>query len=224
MVMRIPSDEATELMAIRKALGLTIRKFAERLGQPETRYKNWEYGQSKKVPVEVMASARALLGKRPVISELSPIVTYPVHAMPYAGELPAGQWDQALTGDFEDVEARFYKSNRFCARIVGDSCYPALQRSDFTIWESSNSPPFGRLVIAQRAGDHAATIKQLVWDSELSSPRLKAINPDYDDATSEQWGAIAFLVYVRWTTLLGLETSAYNPDGITTQSLLEIRS
>lgn len=151
-------------------------------------------------------------------------VPYPEAQMPYAGKIPAGQWVPPSEAEmFEDVESRLYKRGRFCARVEGYSCFPALQPEDFTIWEETHSPPIGKIIIAQRKGDHAATIKQLVWDREASRMRLHAINQDFAENLPEHWGAIGYLIYIRYYDDAGNEVSFYREDGLNPDQLIKYR-
>ena len=89
--------------------------------------------------------------------------TFPKLTMKHAGQIPAGQWsDPGESEEFCEVEARLFKTNRFCAEIVGESCYPALQPGDFTIWEATKNPKLNKIIIAERHPDKAATVKVLV--------------------------------------------------------------
>lgn len=216
---------ADELKAIRTALRLTQKEMADRLGVSRGAYKNWEYDQ---VVPERFIPAILAISRGPsapsVISGPAIPVTHPTTPMKYAGRLPCGNWAAAMdTEDFEEVESQYWKRGRYCARIDGDSCHPALQRDDFTIWEETKNPPFGKLVIAQRKGDHEATIKQLGWDSTTNEPVLTAVNRAFDDATADGWGAIAYLVYVRWIDEDGGVISFYRPEGIKPSQLTRYR-
>lgn len=223
--MALPNDQ---LRAMRLAARLTQTQVAEYLGVKRGTYKNWEYGFAA-VPAYAESKLRELLvppaAGRQVLSPPSVPVTYAPIAMHYAGYLPAGNWAEPLNTEvMEEVEAELWKSNRFCARIAGDSCHPALQREDFCVWEASPNPPFGKLVVAQRKDDHAATVKVLEWDPATNGPVLRAVNPLHDHEPSNSWSAIAFLVAVRWTDIDGGRVSFYRPEGIKPSQLLRYRS
>lgn len=126
-------------------------------------------------------------------------VGYPKLRIPYAGEVPcSADWGDPLASEeFIEVEASMEHPQRFAAKVVGDSCYPALQQGDITIWHADFSPPYGLIVLAQRKGDHGCTVKQLVYDTDLNRNVLKPVNPAYDAPDDGQgWGAIARLVAV----------------------------
>ena len=158
----------------------------------------------------------------PVISGPSMPVTFPTLPMPYVGYLPAGTWvAPSDTEDFEEVESRYWKKGRYCAKMEGFSCYPALQPGDFTMWEENPAPAVGKIVVAQRKGDHAATVKRLDWlNNEYA---LKAINAAESDAEADGWGVVAMLVLVSWIDQEGGEVTVYRPDGIRPSQLIAIR-
>lgn len=94
------------------------------------------------------------------------------------------------------------------------SCYPALRHGDVTIWHHDLNPAPGLIVLAQRKGDHACTVKELVWDEREKRNKLVPINPDYDDVDDcDGWGAIARLVAVVRKSEPP-EKSWYWPDGL----------
>lgn len=87
----------------------------------------------------------------PVISGPAIGVTYPTYEMPYVGYLPAGTWaEPSATEDTEEVEAKHWRKDRYCARMEGFSCFPALQPGDFTMWDPTPAPPVGKIVVARR--------------------------------------------------------------------------
>jgi hypothetical protein len=68
-------------------------------------------------------------------------VSYPEAQMPYAGKIPAGQWVPPAEAEmFEEVESRLYKRGRFCARVEGYSCFPALQTATVTVKAKFKKP------------------------------------------------------------------------------------
>ena len=116
----------------------------------------------------------------------------------YAGSVPcSSEWGPPLEStEYIEVSPQFGHPDRYAARVVGDSCYPALQPGDLTVWHSDPSPPYGCIVLAQRKGDHGCTVKQLAHDG--TRPHLKPVNPQYDEPDDgEGWGVIARLVGVE---------------------------
>jgi SOS-response transcriptional repressor LexA len=211
--------------------GVTQEEMASKLGLERHTYKNYEYDGY--IPEPVLQRLR-VMGFNPadeqpktrkVLSKISNIVTHPYMRMRYAGELPAGEWADPLNSEeFEEVDAGLWKANRWCARIIGRSCYPALQPGDFCIFERNLAPQYGKIVVAQRK-DHAATIKQLLYDADKRAPILHAINSEeHEDAECEEgWGAIAMLVHVRWFDQDGGAWAFTRDDGIRAEQLIRNR-
>lgn len=120
--------------------------------------------------------------------------------MRYAGAVPCSSlWGDPLEStDYVEVPAQFSGQSRFAAKVVADSCYPALQPGDLTVWEPDRNPPYGVIVLAERKGDHGATVKKLVYDPVAGRPRLEPVNATHsapDDG--EGWSVIARLVGVE---------------------------
>lgn len=124
----------------------------------------------------------------------------PMVELPYAGLVPAGEFDVELAeaGPIS-VPARFGRKNRhlrFACRVLGPSCAPLILQGDVVIFERDLAPPSGTFVVAQRKGDHFATLKLLEIDPR-GEPFLHAMNPDSPDpADGAGWGVIAKLVGV----------------------------
>jgi SOS-response transcriptional repressor LexA len=226
-------DKKEIALAIKRAMAqavpkkLTANHLADLVGEDRERIKNILAGKILFTPAMIEQYRVAL--KMPTdwpkeISNPSNPVTYPPIEMPFAGSIPAGQWsDPGESEEFREVEARLFKTNRFCAEIVGESCYPALQPGDFTIWEANRNPKLNKIIIAERYPDHAATVKVLIWDAELKRPALFAINPAFQEPLSEHWDAIAFLVHVSYTDDDGGEITFYREDGIRPEQLIKYR-
>lgn len=141
--------------------------------------------------------------------------------IPFAGDVPcSSDWGDPLASEeFIEVESQFEHSQRFAARVVGDSCYPALQPGDVTIWHADMSPPYGLIVLAQRKGDHGCTVKRLDYDTEKGRPFLIPVNPSHaKPEDGEGWGVIARLVVVLRTTD-GLRRSWYIDSGLRSSHL-----
>jgi hypothetical protein len=143
-------------------------------------------------------------------------VAYPTSRMPYAGDVPCSrEWGDPLSGgEFVEVDSQYQHPRRFAARVVGDSCYPALQPGDMTIWHSDMNPAYGLVVLAQRKGDHGCTVKVLEYDDALGRPRLHPVNPSSGEPEDgEGWGVVARLVAVIRNTD-GLRRTWYMDTGL----------
>jgi transcriptional regulator with XRE-family HTH domain len=125
-------------------------------------------------------------------------VSHGTRRIRYAGIVPCGDWGDPLDSEeMVDVDARYEHPKRFAATVSGDSCSPALLHGDFTVWHYDLAPSPGLIVLAQRKGDHACTVKQLKMDS-TGRPHLLPINPQYDEPPAgDGWGVIARLILVQ---------------------------
>ena len=150
-------------------------------------------------------------------------VGVPTVQMRYAGEVPcSADWGDPLSSEeFIEVEVQFEHPQRFAAKVVGDSCYPALLPSDVTIWHTDLSPTYGLVVLAQRKGDHGCTVKELEYDQNLGRPRLVPVNPAHHaPSDGDGWGVIARLVAVL-RTIDGLRRSWYIESGLRPRHLID---
>lgn len=175
---------------------LSAAWLARQIGTSRQNLSNWLNGADPVDPT-IWTRLLAAIPTAPLENPTIP-VGFPLVQMPLAGTVPAGTWGDPLASeDFIEVEAKFEHRERFAARVIGDSCYPALQQGDLTIWHSDLSPQYGLIVLAQRRGDHGCTVKQLDYDESAARPVLRSINPAHlnpDDG--DGWGAIARLVGV----------------------------
>lgn len=222
-------DSSASLRAFRKAIRYTTKELAEAIGVPEGRYKNWEYGRANP-PAQAVRELRKLgYGAKAqpradtTLGTPSIPVGFSLGTIPFAGIVPAGEWGDPLASEeFIEVEVKFEHPRRFAAKVVGDSCYPALMQGDVTIWHQDMNPPFGSIVLAQRRGDHGCTVKELRYED--GRPVLHPVNPAHaktEDGTG--WGVIARLVGVI-RKVDGLEQSWYLADGIRVRHLVTVTS
>jgi SOS-response transcriptional repressor LexA len=147
-------------------------------------------------------------------------VSYPMVAMRYAGEVPAsGEWGDPLASEtFVEMEAKFDHPKRYCTRIRGNSCYPALRQGDMAIWHANPAPPEGQIVLAQNS-EHQPTVKELGWDSERNRPVLIPINPEEKaPPDGEGWEVVAQLVGVIRVDR-GVERTWYVKGGLTAEMM-----
>lgn len=210
---------AESLKAFRKAQRLTQRVLADLISVEFTTYRNWEY--AKAVPSTKALRELKKLGygeprKQVADSPLgNPVIPvgFQMGSIPYAGEVPAGEWGDPLASEeFLEVEVKFEHPRRFAAKVVGDSCYPALQQGDVTIWHYDTNPPYGSIVIAQQRDDHGCTVKELLYED--GRPILHPINPTCGaPQDGVGWGVIARLVGVL-RKVDGLEKTMYMADGL----------
>ncbi len=228
---KLIGKEVRRVMASARPRKITSIDLALKMNLTQSKVENLLGGKITFTPELLREIAEALdlphdwassVGKE--VSDPRFAVTYLKMTIKHAGQIPAGQWsDPGESEEFCEVEARLFKTNRFCAEIVGESCYPALQPGDFTIWEANRNPKLNKIIIAERYPDHAATVKVLIWDADLKRPALFAINPAFQEPLSEHWDAIAFLVHVSYTDDDGGEITFYREDGIRPEQLIKYR-
>ncbi len=139
----------------------------------------------------------------------------------YVGVVPCDEdWGEALEGqDFVPIDPKFAGKNRFLARVAGPSCEPALHQGDLVIWEHDKAPPYGVIVLAERDGDSACTVKQLVKGKD-DEPTLRPVNPKSKAPNPEPgWHATARLVgVIRQAD--GPEASLYWSPGLKPEHLI----
>lgn len=220
----------------RKQLGreATQQWLAKNLGISQPRLSNWERGLNDPPP-KMLAQIAELLQVEEIwlrrgtaedrLAESRRLdldrprfpVSYATVEMRFSGVVPTSEsWGDPLSSEEPiEMEAKFDGPRRFVARVVGDSCYPCLQQGDLTVWQQDFAPPYGKVVLAQRKGDHGCTVKQLAWDGSEGRPILKPVNPLRNaPPDGEGWGAIARLVGVVFR-MNGAELSVHKPEGIT---------
>ncbi len=91
------------------------------------------------------------------------------------------------------------------------------------IFQYTLAPPHNRIIIAQKKGDHGATVKNLKWNETEHRSALMPINPTASEPTAEGWGAIAMLVSVEWVNKFGSKVVVRRDEGITAEELIEAR-
>ena len=162
------------------------------------------------------------LGESPIVGDAAYIEPKPYTELRYAGEVPATTWGDPLSADTtEEVDGKYAGKNRFCTRVIGDSCYPALRQGDLAIWESDRNPPHRVIVLAERSEDDGCTVKQLLYDAIEGCDVLKPVNPRYDAPPNGLgWRATARLVGVV-RKAEGPEKTWYWPQGLQPKHLLD---
>lgn len=170
---------------------------------------------------EAARTAVEKVGKtRRIVGDFEPYHGRYTVRMRFAGLVPCStEWGDPLESTEQiEVSAQFGGELRFAARVVGDSCYPALLPGDLAIWERDLNPPYGVIVLAQRQGDHGCTVKKLSHDGQR--PRLEPINRAYESPDDgEGWGVIARLVGVERSSEAPARTWFWEP-GIRPEHLL----
>lgn len=199
------------LSGLRNGAGLTQADLAERLGISRSILAAYETG-ARPIQPDVTAKVIEMFPHAPSVpksEDATSIVDIRLLGrdreddddeveMPYAGLVPTSEeWGDPLeTSGRIRVPSRFRKGSRFAARVIGDSCWPALKQGDVTIWEPDLAPRAGLLVLAQRRGDHGCTVKQYKQDSH-GGDVLVPVNPRAaTPPNGTGWGVVAKLVGV----------------------------
>ena len=164
---------------IRTANDLEQIEFAGLIGKSRSAIAMYERGTP--VPAEVVAKIlESFPGAEPPPSKGELQVTGSslsdnlYRIIKYAGVVPcSSEWGDPLSStETRPIDPKFAGRDRFLAKVVGDSCYPALQQGDLTVWETDNDPPYGVIVLAERTDDHACTVKELSYDDVVGRARL----------------------------------------------------
>lgn len=207
--------------SIRTGNDLEQVEFASLIGKSRSAVAMYESGAP--IPADVVSQIlEAFPGANPPPMTGDVQVTGPAlsdelyRVIKYAGTVPcSSDWGDPLSSsDSRPIDPKFAGKNRFLAKVVGDSCYPALQQGDLTVWETDNDPPYGVIVLAERNEDHACTVKELVYDDQAGRARLNPVNKRYEAPPDDGgWRVIARLVGVLRTTD-GPERTWYWPAGL----------
>ena len=209
-----------QVLALLKAQQRSMSWLATAIGTNRQSVQQWLVGETKPRDPRMWEKMRlALIGKAMDLGDLDRpkvLVGFGMTQMRFAGEVPCGSdWGDPLASDESiEVEVQYEHPRRFAAKVVGDSCYPALRPGDVTIWHSDMNPPYGQIVLAQRKGDHGCTVKQLEYDEKMGQPKLLPVNPHSGaPVDGEGWGVIARLVAVLRNDD-GLRKSWYLESGL----------
>ena len=208
-------EEQTEIARMREALRFTLTEMAKRLGVPESRYKNWEYGRAK-TPKDAIAKAWALMA-----TDQPPGVSAPKGAysdtkvpVPYIGRVAASSsadWSDPLEADLtEPVPVHMLEGKgTFCCVVEGDSMMPMLQPEDLAVFRSAEYARVG-VIVLYRHHNGQVTIKQLKHDG--TRPILRALNSAYKDEPAN--GKVAGIL-VGFVRKIGRrKITDYDPEGL----------
>lgn len=215
-LIRVLKQRKRSIIWLSKQLGITrqtIHNWAEQRSNPRDSSTWDKIAELLDVPVSELHDP----GHKELPEISGPLfpVSYQLIPMPLYSPVPCGNWvEPEETEDFIELDAKFSGPRRFAAKILGDSCYPVLHQGDVAIFQQDYNPSTGLIVLARRLSDHAATVKVLAYDSVNRRYKLKAINPESEDADDiNGWQVYAYLVgMVR--VVNGTEISMYNPHGI----------
>lgn len=217
--------EKEQVLALLKAQQRSMSWLATAIGTNRQSVQQWLVGETRPRDPQTWEKMRlALIGKAMALGDLDRPkipVGFGMTQMRFAGEVPCGaDWGDPLASDeFIEVEVQFEHPRRFAAKVVGNSCYPALRPGDITIWHADMNPPYGLIVLAQRKGDHGVTVKQLEYDEKKARPELVPVNSQAGKPEDgEGWGVIGRLVAVLRNED-GLRISYYMESGLRAKHL-----
>jgi phage repressor protein C with HTH and peptisase S24 domain len=216
------------IKTVRAVHGLEQVELAQYIGKSRSSVAGYENGNP--VPADTIALIRTSFPESPpppvtstaveIAASLAVEATYP--EILYAGVVPCSQdWGDPLTSkEARPIEAKFAGKNRFLCKVTGDSCYPALKQGDLTVWEKDREPPYGVIVLAERIGDQACTVKELQYDESARRARLVPVNPSHGEPEDgDGWECAARLVGVLRQGD-GPERTWYWPPGLRARHLL----
>jgi SOS-response transcriptional repressor LexA len=205
------NEQAEFLKSLRETLGMSMTIFAERLGVPRSRYKNWEYGVVDKIPESVLERARDM---RAAVSEPRIPASQLLIPVPYIGQVAASSpcdWTNPLDClDFEFVPPEMGDARgRFACRVIGDSMYDLLIPDDICVFQATEIPKLG-VVVLHRSPDNLITVKELKHDGERYI--LHSLNSAYPDqpANGVMVGFLVGIVRERGSR----KTTEYDASGI----------
>lgn len=207
------NTRSAEIAAIRERLGLSIPKFAERLGVKMSQLNNWVYGKSNAVPDDVIVRARAMLGTHDVGPPKIPASQLLI-PVPFIGGVSASSpidWTDPFEAEtFEYVPPEMGDAKgRFACSIVGDSMFELLEQGDVCVFQSEAAPKIG-LVVLFRSDDRRVTVKTLKHDGTRFV--LSPVNPAYEPVEAKGI-CVGYLVGII-RQIGSKRVTVYDPTGI----------
>ena len=178
-------NSADELKSLRASGRYTLKEFARLLDVPETTYINWEYGKAK-TPPSILVKAISIAKGDDVTRPTIPAPELKVQ-VPYIGQVAAStqvDWSDPFDADeFEYVPTEMGDAKgRFSARVIGLSMYPLLLPGDLVVFQSTNIPKLG-VVVLHRSNDNQVSVKELKHDGERFL--LASTNEAFPDIPAE---------------------------------------
>lgn len=201
------------MAAIRERLGLSVPRFADRLGVKLSTVRNWVYGQSNAVPDDVLARARAMAQGRDVGPPLVPASQLLI-PVPYIGGVAASS-EVNWVDPFESETLEYVPpemgdaKGRFCCTVLGDSMYDLLYPGDLAVFQHHVIPRLGSVVLF-RSFDNRITVKTLRHDGR--GMYLHPENSEYEDIRAEG-SQVGFLVGIV-RQIGSRRVTVYDPNGI----------
>jgi SOS-response transcriptional repressor LexA len=178
-------NPVSELKVLRNSSRYTLKGFARLLGVSDTTYANWEYGKAR-TPLAMLEKARAIANGDDVTRPSIPAPELKIQ-VPYIGQVAAStpvDWSDPFDAiEFEYVPTEMGDAKgRFSARVIGLSMYPLLLPGDLVVFQSTNIPKLG-VVVLHRSNDNQVTVKELKHDGERFI--LSSTNEAFPDVPAE---------------------------------------
>lgn len=161
----------------------------------------WQYLNGQ-IPLNLAAALKFARGIGCALEEISPTLAsqvrhvdqpeghYEVISGPQLrGSVPLISWTMAVRwsevrDDFQPEDAEMWVPSpkavgphAFALRVVGDSMEPKLPDGAIVVIDPDRKAENGDIVLAKRAADEGATLKQLWYDGAI--PKLRPVNPRY---------------------------------------------
>lgn len=207
--------EAKELRELRILSGLNARQFADKLGLTHSRYRNYEYGQVKNIPKDVLESARRVSAMYPASTDstiLKSVRGLPMAKVRVIGRVSAGEG--ANENDY--IEDELYVPSSLANLggsgwlVQGDSMMPLLEPGDVALFREFPQPRRGYPFLVQSPdGDYRVK----VIDYEKGEWILKSLNRHYPDESLGHHRILGYLI--GWYRVRGArETLDSDPNGL----------
>lgn len=212
-----PNQDALTLQAIYAKLRLdSVNAFADIVGADRSKFRNYFYSVTKKVPEEIMDKARSLEGKgsaKPDGRRVS-LMFGPMARIPVVGTVSAGPGVTNVDTD----EGRVYvpmsleQIGGIGFVIDGDSMMPALQPGDVALFRETHQPRNGFTFLLKKDGEYKC--KNIAWrNSEWMMESLNRNKEEFPDESTKDWQILGMLV--GWYRSVGsYEKLEADPNGI----------
>jgi len=176
---------AAALRTAREVLGISQTTMAEKLGIKRSAYGHYESG-IRSIPSYVMERVSGLLPapEYAATGAAAGELEIPIVSIGTIGACSKVEW----TDPFENEEMIYVPGHmadvkgRFACIASGDSMMPLIQPGDRLVWQRSDIPNIGAVVLF-RSHDNRCTIKTLRHDG--SEYRLEPMNRTYDVERAE---------------------------------------
>jgi SOS-response transcriptional repressor LexA len=194
----------------------SVNDFADLLGISQSKFRNYFYSITKKVPDEVMEKARSIesSGEVEVEGRRVSLMFGPMAKVPVVGRASAGEGVSNIDEATEElwVPMSLQKIGGIGFLIDGDSMMPALQPGDVALFKETYQPRNGFTFLLKRDGEYRC--KNITWRG--GEWVMESLNPNkdrYPDASMVDWQIAGLLV--GWYRSVGsYEKLEADPNGL----------